>query len=90
MCRYIQAASERGKSDDTPVPRRVPVRVLDDAGEAVREERVGRGGGRVPRADRRAVRLAVDFVGVAPHVGRRRRRSGEVRLDAQERPEVEE
>ena len=51
MCKYLQAASEREKSDDTPVPHRIPVRVLDDAGEAVREERVGRGGGRIPRAD---------------------------------------
>ena len=91
MCMYIQyPPSEDSLVDATPVPHRIPVRVLDDAGEAVREERVGRRGGRVPRADRRAVRLAVDFVGVAPHVGRRRRRRGEVGLDAQERPEVEE
>ena len=82
MCKYLQAASEREKSDDAPVPHRIPVRVLDDAGEAVREERVRRDGGLVPRADRRAVRLAVDFVGVAPHVGRRRRRSSEVALDS--------
>ena len=48
---YKRRARERNQSDDTPVPHRIPVRVLDDAGEAVREERVGRGGGRVSRAD---------------------------------------
>ena len=51
---YVQIftrGSEREKSDDAPVPHRIPVRVLDDAGEAVREERVGRGGGLVSRAD---------------------------------------
>ena len=91
MCMYIQyPPSEDSLVDATPVPHRIPVRVLDDAGEAVREDRVGRGGGRVPRADRRAVRLAVDFVGVAPHVGRRGGGGREVGLDAQERPEFEE
>ena len=52
MCMYIQyPPSEDSLVDATPVPHRIPVRVLDDAGEAVREERVGRGGGRIPRAD---------------------------------------
>ena len=83
MCMYIQyPPSEDSLVDATPVPHRIPVRVLDDAGEAVREDRVGRGGGRVPRADRRAVRLAVDFVGVAPHVRRRGGGGSEVALDA--------
>ena len=56
----------------------------------VREDRVGRDCGRVPRAEWRAVRLAVDFVGVAAHVGRRGGGGREVGLDAQERPELEE
>ena len=91
MCMYIQyPPREDSLVDATPVPHRIPVRVLDDAGEAVREERVGRDGGRIPRANWRAVRLPVLNVGVAPHVGRRSSGRGEVGLDAQERPEVEE